>query len=228
MLLVEVRGDFSVPSGPPSTGTAEFYPRVSSIQSSTEIIAAGITIAELDESGMFSVFLQATDAPGFLPTGWSYRVIEKIDGRLWRVYDIFVPSASQGSGIDLVTVAKVEPASGDVTTFVSQAQLAAETTARTNADLVEAAARATALDTALHASTVAVVDNGDGTVSFYTAAPPRALVVDVGDGTLMILTTDYSVIPAIDNENGTITFPATVPSLLLVTDNGDGTLSLAA
>lgn len=119
MLLVEVRGDFSVPSGPPSTGTVEFYPRVSSIQSNTEIISAGVTLAELDDNGMFSVFMQATDAPGFLPTGWTYRVIEKIDGRLWRVYDIAVPSASQGTGIDLVTVAKIEPASGDVTSFVN-------------------------------------------------------------------------------------------------------------
>lgn len=220
MLLVEARGSFETTSGDESTGSVEFYPRVSSIQSGSEIVATHIALAKL-ENGAFSVSLQATDAPGFLPTGWTYRVIEKIDGRLWRVYDIAVPSASQGSGIDLSTVAPVEPASGDVTTFATTTAITTEQTAR-------AAGDAATLAAALRASAVAVVDNGDGTVSFFTAAPPRALVVDVGDGTVLILTTDYSVVLALDNGDGTITFPITVPSLVLVTDNGDGTLSLAA
>lgn len=227
MLLVEVRGsDFDTPSGGQATGTVEFHPRVFSIQSSSEIIAAVVTVAELDENGAFSVFLQATDAPGFLPTGWSYRVVEKINGRLWRVYDIAVPSASQGAGIDLVDVARIEPVSGDVTSFVT-------TTEFNTAVTVEQAARAAGdtatLAAALRASAMTlVVDNGDGTVSFYTTAPPRALVADLGDGTLLILTTDPSVVPAVDNGDGTVSFPTTVPSLLLVTDNGDGSLSLAA
>lgn len=103
--------------------------------------------------------------------------------------------------------------------------------ARTDDRLDTLAGRLTAVEgTASGLGTAAatlVVDNGDGTVSFYTSPPPRALIVDLGDGTLLIATTDYSVVPAVNNGDGTITFPTTVPPLVLVVDNGDGTLSLS-
>jgi len=80
--------------GTPYAGTIKFTPSVSRVISAVQgVIALGTVNATLSASGDFSATLLATDAAGFSPTGWTYRVDEEFSNAPGRAYDISLPAA---------------------------------------------------------------------------------------------------------------------------------------
>jgi lysophospholipase L1-like esterase len=111
---VAVRGTFIKPNGTPAAGQVSFTPRVQTIlNDNADTITVQSVSADLDGTGHFTVNLQATDDPDINPSGWTYLVQESVyGGGVGRTYDISVPAAAVGTGIDLVTLAPVSPAGG--------------------------------------------------------------------------------------------------------------------
>lgn len=113
-VLVEIRGKYVDRHGEPVTGIVRFMPAVSGLSTSANIIVPVTAEAvDLDSTGSFSLTLQATDDPAYVPTGWTYSVSETIDGGPVRKYNILVPAAAVGSGIDLADISPVAPSGGN-------------------------------------------------------------------------------------------------------------------
>jgi hypothetical protein len=67
-------------------------------------------VAVLDATGYFTIDLPATDDADIVPVNFTYRVREFFTRG--RDYDIFVPAAKAGTGIDIATVSPVDPDQG--------------------------------------------------------------------------------------------------------------------
>lgn len=75
-------------------GTLRFTPSVSRVVSAEHgVIALGPVNVTLSASGGFSEELLATDADGFSPSGWTYRVDEEFTNAPGRAYSISLPAA---------------------------------------------------------------------------------------------------------------------------------------
>lgn len=112
---VTVHGHYAHADGSAATGTVVFAPRVRNLVEGEDLIGIVPIVADLDLAGSFSVALTATDDPAVNPTGWTYQVSEHVTGVPRRRYDIAVPSAAAGTGLDLSGVAPVESAAGAAT-----------------------------------------------------------------------------------------------------------------
>lgn len=172
MILVGIRGAYVRSNGSFSTGKVSLIPRPDFIEDAPAldtIVGKGIT-ATLDPTGLFSFSVAATDDPDLVPFGWTYQVIESIDGLL-REYDISVPAAAAGTGIDLSTVAPISASSGSPTAFLTQAAYAAGTAQlyAVLAALLDALIVGTITRDANEAAISAGVVWPDGTVGTYTA-----------------------------------------------------------
>lgn len=120
MTDVEIRGRYLRADGDPATGVVTFVPRSRGTNTATNLLRTEAAIvAVLDDQGAFTVTLQATDDPAWSPSGWTYQVRERVgEGGYGRRFDIEVPAAAAGTGIDLADVAPVEPAEGAATAYV--------------------------------------------------------------------------------------------------------------
>lgn len=110
--MVTVHGTYTRLDGSPAFGQVVFTPRAGNFSATsalTNVIGRAI-VAYLDGTGSFSQQLPATDDPDVIPTNFTYRVREMFTGG--RDYDIVVPSASAGTGIDLASVSPIDPDEG--------------------------------------------------------------------------------------------------------------------
>ncbi|MEV0220919.1 hypothetical protein [Streptomyces sp. NPDC050704] len=99
--------------GEPYAGTLRFTPSVSRVVSAEHgVIALGAVNATLGASGMFTEMLLATDADGFSPTGWTYRVDEELTNAPGRAYSISLPAAAPN--VALPSLSPVESTTGTV------------------------------------------------------------------------------------------------------------------
>lgn len=121
MVDVAVRGTYLRADNAAAVGQVTFTPRVPAANDADggDILVAAAVRVKLDADGAFSLTLQASDDADLNPTGWTYRVSEQIAGVETRTYDIDIPAAAAGTGIDLVDVAPVTPSDGDPTAFVT-------------------------------------------------------------------------------------------------------------
>lgn len=109
---------YHAPDGTAYAGTIKFTPSVSRVTSATHgVIALGPVNATLSASGMFTANLLATDADGFSPSGWTYRVDEEFTNAPGRSYSIGLPAAV--ASVALPSVSPVEPSTGTETTAVA-------------------------------------------------------------------------------------------------------------
>lgn len=100
--------------GEPYTGTIRLTPSVSRVVSAEHgIIALGVVNITVGASGEFSETLLATDADGFEPSGWTYRVDEEFTNAPGRAYSILLPAAVPE--VALPSLVEVEAADGTVT-----------------------------------------------------------------------------------------------------------------
>jgi hypothetical protein len=101
------------PDGTPYTGTIRFTPSVSRVTSAEHgVIALGPVNATLSASGTFTETLLATDASGFSPSGWTYRVDEEFTNAPGRSYNLSLPASA--ATVALPSLALVESSSGTV------------------------------------------------------------------------------------------------------------------
>lgn len=81
--------------GAPYQGTIRLTPSVPRVTSAEHgVIALGAENITLGASGEFSKTLLATDAAGFSPSGWTYRVDEEFTNAPGRAYNISLPAAA--------------------------------------------------------------------------------------------------------------------------------------
>lgn len=145
------------PDGTASTGTITVTPSVDRVVSTTHgLIVLGPAAATIT-AGKFTLGpVLATDATGFSPSGWTYRVDEALTGRPPRSYDISLPAATESVALPDVTptdassgtptasaVLSVNERTGHVTGLLDAANnlsdIAAAGTARSNLGLGTAA-----------------------------------------------------------------------------------------
>ncbi len=127
MATVEVRGRYLNAVGGPARGSVTFTARSLAYNAEeSAFLTPYSTVVTLNSSGAFAVHLQATDDPDIDPTGFTYQVAEIIHGLYLRdPFDMEVPVAAAGAGIELGDVAPVDAASGDPTVFVTLTAFAA-------------------------------------------------------------------------------------------------------
>lgn len=104
---------YHAPDGTAYAGTIRFTPSVSRVTSATHgVIALGPVNATLSASGMFTATLLATDASGFSPSGWTYRVDEEFTNAPGRSYNLSLPASA--ANVALTALSPVESSSGTV------------------------------------------------------------------------------------------------------------------
>src|SRR5687768_15329791 len=92
LLWTKLTGRYLDPEGMPLQGELEFAPPAVLILPDAMSISVTPAKVQLDELGMFAVYLISTDNPDMSPTGWTYRVLEKMKGASVRQFYIFLPS----------------------------------------------------------------------------------------------------------------------------------------
>ena len=102
---VTVTCTYLLPSGDPATGAVSFTPSITAATTGTVVPVSPLTVT-LDDAGALSVVLAATDDADWVG-GFTYEVVERIDGAPKRTYTIQVPAASPGGTLDLATVTPV-------------------------------------------------------------------------------------------------------------------------
>ncbi|MFD9465313.1 hypothetical protein [Streptomyces sp. NPDC060027] len=96
-------------------GTIRFTPSVSRVVSAEHgVIALGTVNATLGASGDFTVSLLATDADGFSPSGWTYRVDEEFTNAPGRAWNVSLPASAPT--VALPSLSPVDSTSGTVST----------------------------------------------------------------------------------------------------------------
>jgi lysophospholipase L1-like esterase len=108
--MTNLTGRYVTPAGEPLKGSVVFTPPMVLTLPNSDTISQCSATVKLDERGQFSVFLISTDNPGMSPYGWTYKVMEKIDGCPIRQYYIFLPAVPQV--VDISKLAPVSPYSG--------------------------------------------------------------------------------------------------------------------
>lgn len=112
---VVVYGTVRTPTGELATGQIDFQ-LVAEIQDpETNTTVAPVVISAPLIAGVFSVTLYATNDAGVVPSGVTYRVVERITKQMPRLVKTILLTTSMGSGVeyaDLVTVEQYAPADG--------------------------------------------------------------------------------------------------------------------
>ncbi|MFJ8995633.1 hypothetical protein ACIRQH_35160 [Streptomyces sp. NPDC102279] len=90
---VTVTGVFLHPDGSPYQGTVAFTAGEAVESVEHDAIVQGTLVIPLAVDGSLSVTLLATDADGFTPSGWLYRVDEARVGGPARAYYLALPAA---------------------------------------------------------------------------------------------------------------------------------------
>lgn len=99
--------------GAPYQGTIRLTPSVDRVVSVEHgVIALGPVNISVGASGEFTETVLATDADGFSPTGWTYRVDETFTNAPRRSYSVLLPAAVPS--VDLPSLVEVEASDGTV------------------------------------------------------------------------------------------------------------------
>lgn len=99
--------------GDPYTGTIRLTPSVSRVVSAEHgVIALGVENITVGASGQFSTTVLATDADGFSPSGWTYRVDEEFTNAPGRAYNISLPASA--ATVALTALSPVDSTTGTV------------------------------------------------------------------------------------------------------------------
>lgn len=108
------------PSGVPASGTVTLTPSVDRVVSAEHgLMVLGSLNATIGASGQFTLGpVLATDADGFEPSGWTYRVDENLTGLPPRSYSISLPAA-----VPTVALPDVTPVTASSGTVVSPSVL---------------------------------------------------------------------------------------------------------
>lgn len=138
------------PDGTAATGTVTLTPSVERVTSSAYgLIVLGPANATLSASGTFTLGpVLATDADGFTPTGWTYRIDENLTGQPPRSYSISLPAAAPS-----VALPDVAPTSISSGTTVSPSVLSVNGRTGTVTGLLEAGHNLSDLTSAVTART---------------------------------------------------------------------------
>jgi len=101
--LVRVRGTYRNPDGSNAVGSVRFLPTVVVRDVVTNIIVVPGKPLIFDlVNGELDRFIPATDDPDLTPTGWVYKVHEKVPGG--RKFDMEAPIATNPGGIFMASV----------------------------------------------------------------------------------------------------------------------------
>lgn len=101
-----VKTTFKRADGTPRKGYVSFAPNVELHSTAGDTaIASEYVVVELDQYGRLSISLMTTDTEGVSPVGWSYTVIEYLDGAGSVAYNIMVPSGK--TPLDLQNLADI-------------------------------------------------------------------------------------------------------------------------
>lgn len=115
MQTVTVTDNRAHPNGGPMRGKVIFRPQVATITSALHgTIVMGDAVGEW-VNGVLSVTLLASDAADCVPTGWTYKVIERPYDSTGRSYSVLL-AASLGPTVELSDIAPTSPANGDYVT----------------------------------------------------------------------------------------------------------------
>lgn len=90
---VTVTGLFVHPDGSPYRGSVAFTIAEPVSSAEHDVIVQGTLVSPLDTEGRLTVTLLATDAAGFEPSGWVYRVDERWEDAPPRAYRLGLPAA---------------------------------------------------------------------------------------------------------------------------------------
>lgn len=93
-----VTGTYTKPDGSPERGKLLFSPSVV-IHSTDEVILPNPSHVKLDSNGQFSITLECTTDPSWSPSGWTWKVVERIEGG--RTFYFELPA---GGTVDLATL----------------------------------------------------------------------------------------------------------------------------
>jgi hypothetical protein len=110
---VTVTYDCRHPDGSHFRGRIVFAPEPASVTSAAHdvIVLGDVSVKPDPTTGLVVVTLLATDAEGFTPTGWTYRVYEKWQDAHRRDYPISLPAAIPA--VNLADIAPTDPAEGE-------------------------------------------------------------------------------------------------------------------
>ena len=102
--LITITGKFTRKDGTPESGTVEFQvPGLLRSQVYDESKSPGRFVATLDESGMFTLLVWATDDPNWTPANWTYKVIISLSN-FRTVMNASIPIASPAYTLDLADI----------------------------------------------------------------------------------------------------------------------------
>jgi hypothetical protein len=120
--LVPVTGQYVNIDDTPVVGRIVFTPTATRAVDQADLVTIiGIGIAvELDSNGAFTTALPATDDPDITPTEFSYSVNEDFPGG--AQYEITLSLATLPGGINMATVAPVEPNPGTGLAVVTRSE----------------------------------------------------------------------------------------------------------
>ncbi len=93
-------GTYLKPDGSPERGKVLLAPAVAISSSSSTVLPTPSSV-RLDSSGSFSIALEATDDASWAPDGWTWKIVEKIEGG--RTFYFELPE-DDGGDIDLADV----------------------------------------------------------------------------------------------------------------------------
>lgn len=168
--------------GDPYTGTIRLTPSVSRVVSAEHgVIALGVENITVGASGQFSTTVLATDADGFSPSGWTYRVDEEFTNAPGRAYNISLPASA--ATVALTALSPVDSTTGTVS---SPAVLSVNGHTGVITGLLEAANNLSDLGSASSARTnlglggaaILNVGTSTGTVSAGDAVPTHTAASD--------------------------------------------------
>lgn len=121
--LITVTGTYLKLDGTPANGKVTFTPKTVLINTDADEIVYPVPFTvNLDGTGSFSVVLPATNDPDLTPIGWTYTVVEDINGSSQsRTFDIQIPYDTPGFTIDMADIFPAVP--GEVGGGITQEDL---------------------------------------------------------------------------------------------------------
>lgn len=110
LVWTKLTGRYIDAEGKPLQGEIEFAPPSVLVLPDAATISVTPAKVKLDETGQFAVYLISTDNPDMSPTGWTYKVLEKIKGAMIRQFHIFLPA--DPPEVDISKLSPVSPYAG--------------------------------------------------------------------------------------------------------------------
>lgn len=111
---VTVQGQYLRLDGTPVRGRVIFIPQADRYVDQTALVTVTgrAFIAQLDNTGSFTIELPATNDPNIVPTNFTYSVKEIFTGG--RQFSMSAPVSAEPAGLDITQVAPIDPSGGEV------------------------------------------------------------------------------------------------------------------